>query len=124
MSVSKRIGEILNETNLPSTKLGSMLGTSHTTIMRLKKGEGENVSTELLSNFVKKFPDISPDWILNGIGDKTRVNYSGKLIDKGIEKPLDPDISKLIVNMYDVNASLHEQLQTQADIIRRSLIST
>ena len=122
MSVSKRVGEILNESELSGPKIAERLGVSFTTISNLKRGNHRSIGSDFLEEFFREFPHVSIEWVFTGKGPKERLDPSGKLKELGIDKPIDPSIAELILHMYEVNESLTKQINTQAEVIKRSLL--
>ena len=52
MSVSNRVGEVLNESELSGPKIASRLGVSHTTISNLKNGNPRSIGSDFLEAFL------------------------------------------------------------------------
>lgn len=123
MSVVKRVGKILKESSISPTKLASMLEISHTTVYDILDAKRSSVNSILLEKFMQAFPEVSPRWILTGQGAENEENISSVLIEKGIKKPLDPDIRDLILSLYEVNSGLFSQNQTQQRLLQRSLLA-
>ena len=125
MSVSKRIGIVLSETNLPSTKLGDLLNTSHSTVSRIKKGNAPNLSVNFLTPFIQIFPEISPYWLITGEGDKYLFEnqHSEWFEEKGLKENLPKKFKDLIIELLSVNEALTEQLKVQSRILEDRLMA-
>lgn len=117
MSVSRRMAEVMNETRLNNSKLGRVIGISHTAIGNIREGNPVDVKASTVVNFLYYFKEISPDWLLFGEGEKTRTYAYGVLIDAGITQPLDPNVRDMIIALMKANEGLTKQNEAQREFI-------
>ena len=65
--MKKRIEKIINSNGLTSNSFAQQIGVNRSTISHILSGRN-NPSIEVLQKILKRFPDVSADWLLLGNG--------------------------------------------------------
>lgn len=71
MTIKEKILSYLDATGKVKTEFYKAIGASPSNF----KGAGKNsaLSSDKIAEILKLYPDLSPDWLLNGIGDMFRT---------------------------------------------------
>ncbi len=97
-----RITLIIKIKNLTASKFADEIRVQRSSISHILSGRNKP-SLELIQKILKKYPDIRTDWLLNGIGQITKVADIEKVTQTSIfdddekvdENYLDDDISQI-----------------------------
>lgn len=67
--VNQRIKEVLQKNNLSVTAFSKEVGLPQATVNR-QLMEDNKVSLSTIKSFLKRFPKVSAEWLLRGVGDQ------------------------------------------------------
>ncbi|MCO6495607.1 MAG: helix-turn-helix transcriptional regulator [Bacteroidetes bacterium] len=73
--IVERINELMSDFGLDKKAMSEKLNISAATLSHISSGRN-NPSLELILSILKAFPNISPDWLLLGLGEKLRAGDS------------------------------------------------
>lgn len=68
-NVNKRIKEVLQKNDLSVTAFSKEVGLPQATVNR-QLMEDNKVSLSTIKSFLKRFPKVSAEWLLRGVGDE------------------------------------------------------
>lgn len=72
MELAKRISEVIDYSTLSVRAFGIKCGITQSVMDRYRKGV-INIGVKPLTQILRAFPEISPDWLLFGDGDMLRA---------------------------------------------------
>ncbi|HOK37448.1 MAG TPA: helix-turn-helix transcriptional regulator [Bacteroidales bacterium] len=117
-----RIAKIIKSRGLTSAKFAEEIGVQASGISHILSGRN-NPSTDLILKILKRFPDISTDWLLLGEGSMYK-NESATEIPGNIKSklPIQKDLFSTIVadekenaNIKTVNSELTDEVDKQEE---------
>ena len=91
ITVYQRIKAYIDDNRISLNALAKTLNMNQSTVLRQVKGE-QTLSSTLVENFLKAFPDVSDEWLMRGvepielgktaeyISEKTNVYYAADAI--------------------------------------------
>lgn len=85
MTIKEKILSYLETTGKVKTEFYKAIGASPSNF----KGAGKNsaLSSDKIAVILQLYPDLSPDWLLNGVGDMLRT-ASNTNLTKDLQQPL------------------------------------
>lgn len=94
MSLNDRIGKILEDSGLTSSEFADEIDVQRSSISHITSGRNKP-SLEFITKIKARFPEISWDWLINGIGEmkpalvksETEENQKNKSYKKTIALP-------------------------------------
>lgn len=112
--MNERIQLILKTKNISASKFADEIGVQRSSISHILSGRN-NPSLDFIQKILKRFPDISPDWILTGKGSMymeadlfTTIEEPkpAKIVTNEVfEYPLDPELEEK-VTLTDENKEI------------------
>jgi peptidase S24-like protein len=110
MSIKERIQQYANIKGISIYQLEKDAGMSKSSWNRTK-----NISSEACSNLVSIYTDISPEWLLTGLGEMlkkpTRQDVSGNVSNLEVEKSFLEKEFFYLKEIRDKNANLIEAME-------------
>ena len=67
MTVYQRIKAYIDDNRISLNALAKTLNMNQSTVLRQVKGE-QTLSSTLVENFLKAYPDVSAEWLMRGVG--------------------------------------------------------
>lgn len=67
ITVYQRIKAYIDDNRISLNALAKTLNMNQSTVLRQVKGE-QTLSSTLVENFLKAFPDVSAEWLMRGVG--------------------------------------------------------
>lgn len=67
ITVYQRIKAYIDDNRISLNALAKTLNMNQSTVLRQVKGE-QTLSSTLVENFLKAYPDVSAEWLMRGIG--------------------------------------------------------
>lgn len=90
-TVCQRIKAYIDDSQISLNALAKTLKMNQSTVLRQVKGE-QTLSSNLVENFLKAYPDVSAEWLMRGIepmdlgktaeyvAEKTNISYAAESI--------------------------------------------
>lgn len=91
ITVCQRIKAYIDDNQISLNALAKTLKMNQSTVLRQVKGE-QTLSSNLVENFLKAYPDVSAEWLMRGIepmglgktaeyvAEKTNISYAAESI--------------------------------------------
>lgn len=91
VTVCQRIKAYIDDNQISLNALAKTLKMNQSTVLRQVKGE-QTLSSNLVENFLKAYPDVSAEWLMRGIepmdlgktaeymAEKTNISYAAESI--------------------------------------------
>lgn len=91
VTVCQRIKAYIDDNHISLNALSKTLNMNQSTVLRQVKGE-QTLSSTLVENFLKAYPDVSAEWLMRGIesielgkiaeynAEKTNIGYAAETI--------------------------------------------
>lgn len=121
-TMKERLAQFLQSEGLTAVKFAEIMEVQPSSISHLLSGRNKP-NFDFISRLLLRFPDLNPDWMINGIGEiyKSKLKQVGQKtheVNQGIvtnvnEEPKSTN-EKLITDVNDVNI-LDFQLDTNDD---------
>ena len=67
LTVYQRITAYIDDNRISLNALAKTLNMNQSTVLRQVKGE-QTLSSTLVENFLKAYPDVSAEWLMRGVG--------------------------------------------------------
>lgn len=106
MTIKEKILSYLDATGKVKAEFYKAIGASPSNF----KGAGKNsaLSSDKIAEILALYPDLSPDWLLNGIGEMLRT--PGTVCDKPATQTLEDKLLTLITNKDETIREQAEQI--------------
>lgn len=86
ITVYQRIKAYIDDNRISLNALAKTLNMNQSTVLRQVKGE-QTLSSTLVENFLKAFPDVSAEWLMRGVGTMYSIQDADDLSYMVAETP-------------------------------------
>lgn len=86
ITVYQRIKAYIDDNRISLNALAKTLNMNQSTVLRQVKGE-QTLSSTLVENFLKAYPDVSAEWLMRGVGTMYSIQDADDLSYMVAETP-------------------------------------
>ncbi|MBK8806116.1 MAG: helix-turn-helix transcriptional regulator [Bacteroidales bacterium] len=101
MNIHERISKLLNVLGYTAAQFADILGVQRSSISHLVTGRNKP-SSDFLQKLLSKFPNVSAEWLLLGVGTMYKSNKENTLFDKENTNSIDSKTQVTDVNRDNI----------------------
>lgn len=103
--MKKRLEELLKTEGLTAVKFAEIMQIQPSSVSHILSGRN-NPNFDFVARLLMRFPEINPDWIINGIGDIYRSNTTDITdVITNVTSETASDVTDVNTNKFDANAN-------------------